>query len=121
MSKKVKEQPAIRLKHFYVKHFSISNNTGKTSISKLDISVNQGLVQNENPESTVIIVFDVSLENKKEEFRLDCLAEFVFETNIKISKEFLDSPFIAQSAPAIAFPYVRSMICLLYTSDAADE
>ena len=113
MSKKVKQQPAIRLSHFYAKKFVLSNESGNRTPKNLDISVNQGVVHNKSDKRKLSIVFEVALENRDEGFELNCLLEFEFETDKDISNAFLESPFITQSAPAIAFPYVRSMISSL--------
>lgn len=113
MNKTVEKQMAISLENFYAKRFIISSNQGNITPKDLKFSVKQGLVSNKEDKKRFIILFDVSLENREEEFELECFIEFIFITSKNITKKFLESGFITQSAPAIAFPYVRSMITSL--------
>jgi len=113
MSKTVEKQTAISLESFYAKRFLISSNLGSISPKDLKFSVKQGLVSNKEDKKRFNIIFEVAFENTEEEFELDCFIEFTFRTNKNITKKFLESGFVTQGAPAIAFPYVRSMITSL--------
>lgn len=63
----------------------------------------------DNPRSFRIRFF-FRIEEEKTNFRLllDCIGEF--STNEDITEDFKKSSFVMISAPAIAFPYVRSYI-----------
>jgi len=113
MSKTVEQQTAIRLDNFYAKRFLISSNLGNISPKDLKFSVKHGLISNKDDKKSFNIIFEVHLENMEEKFELECFIEFTFKTNKNITKKFLESGFVTQSAPAIAFPYVRSMITSL--------
>lgn len=56
------------------------------------------------------IVFDIELTNLNKDFKLKVKAIAHFSTNIEITPQFKESPFIEINAPAIAFPYIRVFI-----------
>lgn len=47
---------------------------------------------------------------KDEDYDLNVEMVFMFETNVEINKQFVDSDFPKVNAPAIAFPYIRAFI-----------
>ena len=55
-----------------------------------------------------VIAFDITIEGV--ELTLDLHMDFFFKANQDLDEEFKKSDFVKVSAPAIAFPYIRSYI-----------
>lgn len=58
------------------------------------------------------VIFDIELKSEKK-FALHVEVETCFRTDAPITEEFKASPFPKVNAPAIGYPYVRSMISML--------
>lgn len=65
----------------------------------------------EEPGDTFIIRFTVNFKSKEHyHFKLVYVAEF--KTDKIIERDFIDGPFPAVNAPAIAFPFLRAFISM---------
>jgi len=64
-----------------------------------------------NPEEKAFgISFQIELTNKAENFNLKVKAIAHFMTDSDITDDFMNSDFVLISAPAIAFPFLRTFI-----------
>ena len=66
------------------------------------------------------IVFDFTLQNNSEKFKLELKAIAHFSTQSDIDEDFKNSAFVNINAPAIAFPYVRTFISNLTLNSGYD-
>jgi len=64
----------------------------------------------EKDENKFFVIFQVSLADKRKSFKFKAKATAHFETNERLTSDFVNSPFARINAPAIAFPYIRVFI-----------
>lgn len=111
MQWQLKMNNQIRIKHIQVTELSLNVKTfDKDVTNKLKTSFGFGDGFIENSKSEFGIIFDISLENEEKEFVLKLKATAHFETDKEIDEDFKTSSFVKVSAPAIAFPYIRTFI-----------
>lgn len=111
----------IRLKHIQVTELSLKIDTfDKTVTNKLETTFgfSTGFASGSNKDFAII--FDLGLQNEENKFLLNLKATAHFETDAPIDEEFKESSFVRISAPAIAFPYIRSFVSNLTLNSGYD-
>lgn len=94
-----------------------------TKVSKLSLAVNEDnsidlsdnfklsfVNQYFDDDKSFIVRFFVNLSSKEERFVIDLEYVGFFETDEPITEEFKGSHFPTTNAPAIAYPFLRSLI-----------
>jgi preprotein translocase subunit SecB len=64
----------------------------------------------EEDETSFIVRFFITVCSKEEEFKLDLEYIAFFSSDEPITEEFKNSHFPTMNAPAIAYPFIRSLI-----------
>lgn len=101
----------IKLKHIQVTDLSLNAGSFDKGITNdLETSFAFGTGFTDGNNRSFAIFFDLTLENQEKGFLLKIKSTAHFETNKDIDDEFKVSSFVKISAPAIAFPYVRTFI-----------
>ncbi len=101
----------IRLKHIQVTELSLKIDTfDKNVTNKLETTFGFATGFNADNNKDFAIIFDLGLQNEEQKFRLNLKATAHFETDIPITDDFKESSFVKISAPAIAFPYIRTYV-----------
>lgn len=85
-----------------------SDSTNKDLTREADLSL--GINVEKSTDSSFSVIFNVSLNNQANGFKLSLKAKAIFTTTDLIDNQFLESHFAKVNAPAIAFPFVRSYI-----------
>lgn len=101
----------VLLKHIQVSDLEFkTTNFSKNITDNLDISFSIFTTNNNIQSKEFEIVFVVGLESENKDFILKLTTTAYFETKEEITDLFLKSSFVKVSAPAIAFPYIRTFI-----------
>lgn len=101
----------IKLKHYQINELTFNpGQFGKSDGQSIQTNLRYSTAYKEDKSKEFIISFNLTLENKEIEFILTLRSTFYFETDKEINEEFKDSSFTRISAPAIAFPYLRTFI-----------
>ncbi len=101
----------IKLKHIQVTDLTLSAGSfdkGITNNLKTAFGFGPGFADEYN--RSFLIFFDLTLENHEKGFILKIKSTAHFETDAEIDEDFKNSSFVKISAPAIAFPYIRTFI-----------
>lgn len=106
----------IRLKSVQVTALSLNAESFDNSITndnedniETSLTIGTGFTDNETSKAFAIL-FDLDINNKDRTFVLSLKATAHFETSAEINDSFKGSDFVHISAPAIAFPYIRTFI-----------
>lgn len=99
----------IRLSHSFVKELSLVHNIDEGRDSEPDFTLNTQALFRADNLSDFIVAFDVEI-NSPSEYKIKILYASVFITDEDIDQNFRLSHFPVVNAPAIAFPYLRSLI-----------
>ncbi|MGM0641926.1 MAG: hypothetical protein ACQESN_10955 [Thermotogota bacterium] len=63
-----------------------------------------------------LIEFKVDMLSEKHSFSIHSTAIAFFKSEQEITAQFMESPFVQQNSPAIAFPFIRSFLNTLSTN-----
>lgn len=109
----------IKLKHFHIENFEFKAENLK-KIENPNIKTDLRFKTAFKPDNTkeFLIIFDLRLLlDQSEDLSIDrsekflkLESKFYFETEQDFDEEFKESTFVKISAPAIAFPYLRTFI-----------
>lgn len=101
----------IKLNHIQVTDLSLSAGSFDKGITN-DLETSFGFKTgfSEKNNRSFAILFEIILENKEKGFFLKIKSTAHFETDKDIDFEFKESSFVKISAPAIAYPYMRTFI-----------
>ncbi len=101
----------IRLKHIQVTDLTLNVKTfNKEVTNNFKTSFGFGSGFTDESQTDFAIIFDIGLQNDDDDFILKIKATAHFETDNIIDEDFKNSSFVKVSAPAIAFPYLRTFI-----------
>ena len=101
----------IKLNHIQVTDLSLKAGSFDKGITKdLETTFGFGTSFPQESNRSFAIFFDLTLENQDKGFLVQIKTTALFETDKDIDVEFRDSSFVKISAPAIAFPYIRTFI-----------
>jgi len=67
-----------------------------------------------------LIEFKVDMVSEKDSFGVHATAIAFFQSEQEITEQFMESPFVQQNSPAIAFPFIRSFLSTLSTNIGID-
>lgn len=99
----------INLSHSLVKELKLDNLSSSEDELKHDFVLEvQTMFDSENPQKFVV-VFDATILSP-EEYKLNMVYISIFSTDEDIDETFMNSHFPSINAPAIAFPFLRSLI-----------
>lgn len=108
-------QPSIKLDSFQVENieFTIGTILDKTITKDVEFSLNYNVLPSKD-ENRFGIRFNISITNDDKGLSLLVTAIGHFSmSGVDDTETFLKSDFVIKSAPAIAFPYLRSFISTL--------
>lgn len=101
----------IKLQLFQINNFEFDAalfSTEENAAIKTELQFQSGF--KDDKKSEFAIFFNLILTNENEEPFLKLKSAFYYETDKEIEEEFKESSFVKISAPAIAFPYLRTFI-----------
>lgn len=98
----------IRLKYTNITEMKLSANEGIGDDFAIELTFANGFSSND--DSSFAVIFELEIEGANSGFSLHLKASSHFETNLQIDDEFKNSSFVKISAPAIAFPYIRTFV-----------
>ena len=109
---KAKIQNAIRMHHFRVVNVDFDSAKALTEdfSREMKIDFDYTLGFDEELKRYYSVHFELLVENKACDFRLEVAAVGIFEAEKDISEEDKESYLFRQNSPAMAFPYLRSFI-----------
>jgi preprotein translocase subunit SecB len=112
-------QPKIRLISTQVADLNYSSNTllEKDLSEGAELKLKDDILVNNHTPTMFIIRFHVEIRDKEKRIDFSMNYHAIFKCEQDVTEEFLRTPFVASSAPAIAFPYLRSFITT-FTSNA---
>jgi len=113
--KTAKVTHAITPVHFQVTEINFSSplSNNKRGKEKLGLKIVHSIQVDPENRLAFTVDFIADVVNSTETLKLQVKFRTLFSSNKEISDEFLKSPFMQQSPPAIAFPYLRSFILTL--------
>ena len=91
-----------------------------TKSRKMETEMKVGTLFADPPQNGFAIVFQISLKEESEEFILILKAIAHYHTDSPIDEDFKKSDFLEISAPAIAYPYIRTFISNLTLNSGFD-
>lgn len=101
----------IKFKQFQINELKfIVDKVGHSPFSKIETSFYYLPSFSDRDNNLFFILFSLSLQDSEKAFFLDVKATAYFETDTIINEDFKASSFVKVSAPAIAFPYLRTFI-----------
>ncbi len=115
-------QNAIRLVSFQVQevNFKIDPSCFPDGVSpvigELQVEVGFGIGFNENKLNNYSVSFETKITDATKYLSIYVKCVGVFETDMPITPEFKESPFVKLNSPAIAFPFLRSFITTVTTN-----
>jgi len=101
----------IRLQHIQITELTLTAGSfDKGTTNELETAFGVGSWFDDESRNSFAITFDLSLENSEKGFFIRVKSTAHFETDKEFDEGFKDSSFVKISAPAIAFPYLRTFI-----------
>jgi preprotein translocase subunit SecB len=85
-------------------------------IGELQVQIGFGIGFNDEKLNNYSITFETTITDTTKYLNIFVRCTGVFETDMPITPEFKDSPFVKVNSPAIAFPFLRSFITTLTTN-----
>jgi preprotein translocase subunit SecB len=117
-------QNAFRLVNTQVTQLQISTApidiNNKAATAELDLEVAHHIGFSTTNQKEFFVVFQISLKSQVSSFALETTMLAFFLTQDDITAEFGQSDFLKISAPAIAFPFVRSFIATITANAGYD-
>jgi preprotein translocase subunit SecB len=79
------------------------------------LDFNHKIFKLENPQNEIekrifVVEFDARIHNTPQSLLLSTKFHVIFQSELPVTDEYLDSPGIRINSPAIAFPFLRSFI-----------
>lgn len=92
----------------------------KKGKEKLELRIVHSIQVDPENKTTFTVDFIAEIFNSDKTLNIQTKFRTLFYSNKEITDDFLRSPFMQQSPPAIAFPYLRSFILTLSTNCGID-